>query len=87
MHPQIVSGDLVCDVPLGALAATHCRKKASLTALLCSRSVAGVSDGSTAGSGKEKAKQQIPSDIIGLDTSRQHLLFLASGVPFIYVCN
>ena len=76
---QIVSGDLICDVPLGAVAATHCRKKASMTALLCSRSAAGVTDGSTT-SGKEKAKQQIPSDIIGLDPSCQHLTFLASGI-------
>ena len=77
---QIISGDLICDVPLGAVAATHCRKKASMTALLCPRSAASVSDGSTETSGKEKAKQQIPSDIIGLDPSCQHLTFLASGI-------
>ena len=51
-----------------------------MTALLCPRSAASVSDGSTETSGKEKAKQQIPSDIIGLDPSCQHLTFLASGI-------
>ena len=81
---QIVSGDLICDVPLGAVAATHCRKKASMTALLCSRSAAGVTDGSTT-SGKEKAKQQIPSDIIGLHPSCQLLTFLASGMDLFIV--
>eukprot|EP00250_Pteridium_aquilinum_P034003 c6841_g1_i1 orf=417-1817(-) len=78
-HILVISGDLVCDVPLGAVAATHCRKRASMTALLCAHQAAGASEGSSASGGKEKAKQQSSSDIIGLDPSRQFLTFLASA--------
>lgn len=78
-HLLVISGDIVSDVPLGAVAATHCRKGASLTALLCAHQAAGASDGSSGSTGKEKAKQQSSSDIIGLDPSRQFLIFKASA--------
>ncbi|KAH7297935.1 hypothetical protein KP509_25G019700 [Ceratopteris richardii] len=78
-HILVISGDLVCDIPLGAIAATHCRKKASMTALLCALQVAGTSDGSSGSTGKEKAKQQSSNDVIGLDPSHEFLTFMASA--------
>lgn len=75
----VVSGDLVCNVPLGAVAAAHARQRAAVTALLCMHPAAGVSDGGSGTGGKDKAKQQHSSDIIGLDLSHQLLLFMASA--------
>lgn len=71
----VVSGDLVSDVPIGAVAATHRRQGALVTALLCNR----LSLGSLEPAGGEKIKQQPPSDIIGLDSSQEHLLYVAPG--------
>ncbi|MCO5557856.1 hypothetical protein L7F22_011428 [Adiantum nelumboides] len=78
-HLLVISGDLVSDVPLGAVAATHCRKRASMTALLFAHQAAGASDGSSGLTGKEKAKHQSSSDVIGLDPSLQFLTFMASA--------
>lgn len=75
----VVSGDLVCDVSLGAVAAAHVRQRAAMTALLCASPTAGVSEGSSGAGGKDKAKQQSSSDIIGLDPSHQFLMFMASA--------
>ncbi|ONM07278.1 transferase [Zea mays] len=52
----VVSGDLVTDVLPGAVAATHRRNGAAVTALLCSVPVSGPSDTSSS-SGKDKAKK------------------------------
>ncbi|KAJ8751441.1 hypothetical protein K2173_016651 [Erythroxylum novogranatense] len=74
----VVSGDLVSDVPPGALAATHRRHDAVVTTMLCSAPVSGpVDSGSSAG--KEKAKKPRRYDIIGLDPSKQFLLYIATG--------
>ncbi|KAJ7540169.1 hypothetical protein O6H91_10G003800 [Diphasiastrum complanatum] len=74
----VVSGDIVSDVPLGAIAAAHRRKRAVLTAMLCSSPSASTAE-AISSTGKDKAKKPSPIDIVGLDTSHQHLLFLASG--------
>ncbi|BBN08773.1 translation initiation factor eIF-2B subunit gamma [Marchantia polymorpha subsp. ruderalis] len=74
----VVSGDLVSDVPLGAVAAAHRRQDAVVTALLCGRPKLNSSEGSTGGSSKDKTKLPV-SDVIGLDSTHQHLLFLASS--------
>lgn len=70
----VVSGDLVSDVPIGAVAAAHRRQGALVTALLCNRASLGSSE-----PGGEKTKQQPVSDIIGLDSTHQHLLYVAPG--------
>lgn len=70
----VVSGDLVSDVPIGAVAAAHRRQGALVTALLCNRASLGSSE-----PGIEKIKQQPVSDIIGLDSTQQHLLYVAPG--------
>ncbi|XP_024398106.1 uncharacterized protein [Physcomitrium patens] len=70
----VVSGDLVSDVPIGAVAATHRRQGALITALLCNRALLGSSE-----PGSEKIKLQPVSDIIGLDSTQQHLLYVAPG--------
>ncbi|KAL3689175.1 hypothetical protein R1sor_015484 [Riccia sorocarpa] len=74
----VVSGDLMSDIPVGAVAALHRRKDAAVTALLCGRPNLKSSEGSTGASSKDKTKQPV-SDIIGLDSSQEHLLFLASS--------
>ncbi|ERM99089.1 translation initiation factor eIF-2B subunit gamma [Amborella trichopoda] len=74
----VVSGDLLCDVPPGAIAAAHRRQDATMTALLCVPPVSGPSESGSAG-GKDKAKKPGPQNIIGLDSSKQFLLFVASG--------
>ncbi|KAL2631310.1 hypothetical protein R1flu_015996 [Riccia fluitans] len=74
----VVSGDLVSDVPVGAVAALHRRKDAVVTALVCGLPNLKSSEGSTGASSKDKTKQPV-SDIIGLDYSQEHLLFLASS--------
>ncbi|KAL6879660.1 hypothetical protein ACP4OV_012319 [Aristida adscensionis] len=54
----VISGDLVTDVSPGAVAATHRRNSAAVTALLCSVPVSGPSDAAASG-GKIKLKSQI----------------------------
>ncbi|KAG9454850.1 hypothetical protein H6P81_007754 [Aristolochia fimbriata] len=74
----VVSGDLVSDVPPGAVAATHRRHNAAVTALLCSVPVGGHSETSGSG-GKDKAKKPARHNIIGLDPAKQFLLHVTTG--------
>lgn len=74
----VVSGDLVSDVPAGAVAATHRRHGAVVTALLCAAPVSGPSETGSSG-GKDKLKKPVRHNIIGLDPTRQFLLLLATG--------
>ncbi|XP_043719302.1 translation initiation factor eIF-2B subunit gamma [Telopea speciosissima] len=74
----VVSGDLVCDVSPGAVAASHRRHGAMVTALLCSVPVSGPSESGSSG-GKDKTKKPGRYNIIGLDPTRQFLLFVATG--------
>uniref|UniRef100_A0A7N1A3J5 Translation initiation factor eIF2B subunit gamma n=1 Tax=Kalanchoe fedtschenkoi TaxID=63787 RepID=A0A7N1A3J5_KALFE len=74
----VVSGDLVCDVSPGAVAAAHRRHDAVVTALLCSAPVSGASESGSM-SGKDKAKKPVRYNIIGLDPLKQFLLYIASG--------
>ncbi|KAH9313854.1 hypothetical protein KI387_022481, partial [Taxus chinensis] len=75
----VVSGDLVCDVPPGAVAATHRRQEATVTALLCSPPAVGPSEAGSSAGGKDKAKRPRLFNIIGLDYTDHFLLFVASG--------
>ncbi|CAL5330154.1 unnamed protein product [Camellia sinensis] len=75
----VVSGDLVCDVPPGAVAAAHRRHDAVLTAMLCSARVSGPSESGSAG-GKDKGKKPGRYNIIGLDPTQQFLLFIAARI-------
>lgn len=75
---MVVSGDLVCDVPPGAVAAAHRRHDAVVTAMFCSAPSYGPSD-SGSSAGKEKAKKPGRCNIIGLDPTRQFLLHIATG--------
>lgn len=75
----MVSGDLICDISPGAVAAAHRRHDAVVTALLCSTPVSGASEAGSMG-GKEKAKKPICYNIIGLDPLKQFLLYIASGL-------
>ncbi|KAF3777784.1 Translation initiation factor eIF-2B subunit gamma [Nymphaea thermarum] len=54
---MVVSGDLVSDVPPGAVAAAHRRQDAVVTALLCSPPAIGTSESGSSG-GKDKAKKR-----------------------------
>ncbi|KAJ6841984.1 translation initiation factor eIF-2B subunit gamma isoform X2 [Iris pallida] len=74
----IVSGDLVSDVPPGAVAATHRRHGAAVTTLLCNAPITGPSESGSSG-GKDKAKKPVRHNIVGLDPTRQFLLLVASG--------
>ncbi|KAK7247116.1 hypothetical protein RIF29_41993 [Crotalaria pallida] len=74
----VVSGDLVSDVPLGAVAATHRRHDAFVTAMLCSAPVSGSLDSGSSG-GKDKTKKPGRYDLIGLDPTKQFLLHIATG--------
>lgn len=74
----VVSGDLVCDVPPGAVAAAHRRHDAVVTAMLCSTPVSGPTE-SVSSSGKDKAKKPARYNIIGLDVTKQFLLHIAAG--------
>ncbi|XP_021734277.1 translation initiation factor eIF-2B subunit gamma-like [Chenopodium quinoa] len=74
----VVSGDLVCDVPPGAVAAAHRRHDAVVTAMLCSTPVSGSTE-SVSSSGKDKAKKPARRNIIGLDVTKQFLLHIAAG--------
>lgn len=75
---QVVSGDLVSDVPLGAVAATHRRHDAVVTAMLCSAPVSGPLESGSSG-GKDKTKKPGRYDLIGLDPTKQFLLHIATG--------
>lgn len=75
---QVVSGDIVSDVPIGAVASTHRRHDAVVTAMLCSVPVSGHSDSVSSG-GKDKTKKPGRYDLIGLDPSKQFLLHIATG--------
>ncbi|CAA7044758.1 unnamed protein product [Microthlaspi erraticum] len=72
----ILSGDIVSDISPGAVAATHRRHDASVTAVLCAEPVSGPSESGGAG-GKDKTKKPARLDIIGLDSSKQFLLYIA----------
>ncbi|KAG5015393.1 hypothetical protein JHK85_021529 [Glycine max] len=74
----VVSGDLVTDVPLGAVAATHRRHDAVVTAMLCSAPVSGPSESVSSG-GKDKIKKPGRYDLIGLDPTKQFLVHIATG--------
>ncbi|GAA0138266.1 translation initiation factor [Lithospermum erythrorhizon] len=74
----VVSGDLVCDVPLGRIGAAHRRHDAVVTAMLCSSPVSGPSDSGASG-GKDKAKKPGLHNIIGLDPTNRFLVHIASG--------
>lgn len=73
----VVSGDLVSDVPPGAVAATHRRLGAVVTALFCNTPVSGPSE--TGSSVKDKGRKPPCVNIIGLDHTRQYLLHVAAG--------
>lgn len=75
---QVVSGDLVSDIPPGAVAAAHRRQDAAVTAMLCSTPVSGPSESGSSG-GKDKAKKPARHNIIGLDPTKQFLLHIAAG--------
>lgn len=74
----VVSGDLISDVPPGAVAAAHRRHDAAVTAMLCSTPVSGPSESGSSG-GKDKAKKPARHNIIGLDPTKQFLLHVAAG--------
>ncbi|KAH0462449.1 hypothetical protein IEQ34_010024 [Dendrobium chrysotoxum] len=74
----VVSGDLVSDVPPGAVAATHRRLDAAVTALLCITPVSGSSE-SVSSVGKDKGRKLPRANIVGLDHTRQYLLHVAAG--------
>ncbi|WVZ80325.1 hypothetical protein U9M48_027811 [Paspalum notatum var. saurae] len=74
----VISGDLVTDVLPGAVAATHRRNGAAVTALLCSVPVSGPSD-SASSSGKDKAKKPNRLNIVVLDKTKHFLLHIVSG--------
>uniref|UniRef100_A0A1D1YKE7 Translation initiation factor eIF2B subunit gamma n=1 Tax=Anthurium amnicola TaxID=1678845 RepID=A0A1D1YKE7_9ARAE len=74
----VVSGDLVTDVPPGAIAATHRRHDAVVTVLLCATPVSGPTETGFSG-GKDKAKKPGRYNIVGLDSTRQFLLHVAAG--------
>ncbi|GAB4849495.1 hypothetical protein Ancab_004289 [Ancistrocladus abbreviatus] len=74
----VVSGDLVCDVPPGAVAAVHRRHDAVVTAMLCSASITGPAELGSSG-GKDKAKKPSRCNVIGLDPTKQFLLHIAAG--------
>ncbi|KAL3625713.1 hypothetical protein CASFOL_030242 [Castilleja foliolosa] len=74
----VVSGDLVSEIPPGAVAAAHRRHDAVVTAMLCSVPVTGPSDSGSSGA-KDKAKKLGHYNIVGLDPTKQFLLHIASG--------
>ncbi|KAK6776775.1 hypothetical protein RDI58_027776 [Solanum bulbocastanum] len=74
----VVSGDLISDIPPGAVAAAHRRHDAAVTAMLCSTPISGPSESGSSG-GKDKAKKPAHHNIIGLDPTKQFLLHVAAG--------
>lgn len=75
---QVVSGDLVCDISPGAVAAAHRRHEAVVTAMFCSVPVSGPPE-SASSSGKDKTKKPLRHNIVGLDLTEQFLLYIAAG--------
>ncbi|KAL6516386.1 hypothetical protein OROGR_019691 [Orobanche gracilis] len=75
---MVVSGDLVSEIPPGAVAAAHRRHDAVVTAMICSVPVSGPSDSGSSGC-KDKAKKSGDLNIIGLDPTKQFLMHIASG--------
>jgi translation initiation factor eIF-2B subunit gamma len=73
-----VSGDLVSDIPPGALAAVHRQHDAVVTTMLCSAPVSGPTESGSSGA-KDKIKKPRCHNIIGLDPSKQFLLHIATG--------
>ncbi|RAL38953.1 hypothetical protein DM860_014779 [Cuscuta australis] len=69
----VVSGDLVSDIPPGAVAAVHRRHDAVVTAMLCY-----APDGGPLESGSS-AKKPARYNIVGLDPTKQFLLHIAAG--------
>ncbi|XP_020584859.1 translation initiation factor eIF-2B subunit gamma isoform X2 [Phalaenopsis equestris] len=74
----VVSGDLVSNVPPGAVAATHRRLGAIVTALLCNTPISGPSE-SGSSIVKDKGRKPPRVNIVGLDHTRQYLLHVAAG--------
>ncbi|KAF9675630.1 hypothetical protein SADUNF_Sadunf09G0052100 [Salix dunnii] len=74
----VVSGDLVSDIPPGALAAAHRQHDAVVTTMLCSAPVIGPTESVSSG-GKDKIKKPRRYSIIGLDPTKQFLLHIATG--------
>ncbi|CAA0805925.1 Unknown protein [Striga hermonthica] len=74
----VVTGDLVSEIPPGAVAAAHRRHDAAVTAMLCSVPASGPSD-SGSSSAKDKTKKSGYYNIVGLDPTKQFLLHIASG--------
>ncbi|KAF2291806.1 hypothetical protein GH714_035683 [Hevea brasiliensis] len=74
----VVTGDLVSDVPPGAVAAAHRRHDAVVTTMLCSAPVGGPAE-SGSSAGKDKIKKPRRYNIIGLDPAKQFLLHIATG--------
>ncbi|KAL3137832.1 hypothetical protein ABBQ38_005086 [Trebouxia sp. C0009 RCD-2024] len=70
----IISGDLVTDVPLKALAASHYVTDATVTVLLKERRVSPASETKPG-----KAPKNV--DYIGVDSARKQLLFIAGSTP------
>ncbi|KAI3723760.1 hypothetical protein L2E82_35517 [Cichorium intybus] len=75
----VVSGDLVCDISPGAVAAAHRRHDAVVTAMLCSVPVSGTPESGSSG-GKDKTKKPGRYNIVGLDLTEQFLLYIAAGM-------
>lgn len=73
-----MSGDLVTDVSPSAVAAAHLRHDAVVTTMLCAAPVSGLSDSGPSG-GKDKTKKPRRYNIIGMDSSKQFLLYIATG--------
>ncbi|KAL6506187.1 hypothetical protein OROGR_024368 [Orobanche gracilis] len=78
---MVVSGDLVSEIPHGAVAAAHRRHDAVVTAVLCSVPVTGPSDSGSSGA-KDKAKKSGYYNTIGLDPTKQFQMHIASGKMF-----
>ncbi|KAM5577923.1 hypothetical protein ABKV19_008314 [Rosa sericea] len=74
----VVSGDIVSDVSPGAVAAAHRRHDAVVTTMLCSAPVSGPSDSGSSVT-KDKAKKPGHYNRIGLDPTKQFLLYIATG--------
>eukprot|EP00898_Chlorokybus_atmophyticus_P003383 jgi/Chlat1/4045/Chrsp26S04100 len=71
----VVSGDVVCDIPLGAVVAAHRLRPSVATALLAPHREQGTSSEPS----KKKDKAALPPDIMGLDKAGQRLLCCAGG--------
>ncbi|KAL8055662.1 hypothetical protein ABFS82_04G069400 [Erythranthe guttata] len=74
----VLSGDLVSEIPPGAVAAAHRRHDAAVTAMLCSVPVSGPSESGSSGA-KDKTKKAGRYNIVGLDPTKQFLLHIAAG--------